>query len=65
MGHHFYDLTFYLDKEKCLLYIVWALYINSQLNYPLIETYFKFFVMYSSMWNVNVFQISNPFHVYE
>jgi hypothetical protein len=31
----------------------------------LIKTFSNFFVMYSSTSNVNVFKVSNPFHVYK
>ncbi len=27
--HHLYDMTFCFDSEKCLLYIAWALYLDS------------------------------------
>ncbi len=29
VDHHLYDLKFYLNREKCLSYIVWALYLDS------------------------------------
>jgi hypothetical protein len=29
VAHHFYDPTFCLDREKCLLYITWALHFDS------------------------------------
>jgi len=65
MGHHFYDMTFCLDIKKYLLYITWALCLDSLLNCLLIEIFFKKFIMNSSTWNVNVFKVSNPFHVYK
>jgi hypothetical protein len=60
-----YDLTFSLNREKCFIYIIWTLCLNSWLNCFLIKTFFNLFVMYSSTWNVNVFKVSNVFHVYK
>jgi hypothetical protein len=65
MGHHFYGLNFCLDEEFFLLYIVWALCFLFIIKFFLIESFLRKFVIFSSTWNVNVFKVSNPFHVYK
>ncbi len=65
MGHHFYDLNFFLDNLFLVINNLCIIF-RFIFNFPFNKKKSNFFKkMYCSTWNMNLFKVSNLFHVYK